>query len=581
MLALHGTGVSSGISIGKAHILQRERPVIPEYNLTRDFVDPEVERFYAAIEATRMQLEDIRDHIPKGAPSETASIIDTHLLILDDSMVSKAPIETIRRHQCNAEWALIMHADSLTKKFETIDDPYISNRKTDINQVVDRIVRNLLGLETADHSVIESGSVIVASDLTPADTVLLKHNKIRAFVTDLGGPISHTAILARSLNIPAIVSVHNASRFIRNNEEIIIDGKRGVVIAGADSTIISEYKKKQKHIAHVHKELDTLRAARAVTSNGLKISLEANIELPADVKAAANASAAGIGLYRTEFLYMNRPQPPTEEEQLRAYNKVIKAMGNKPITIRTLDLGADKQVDGGATDIGQVSVNPALGLRAVRLCLHNTDLFRPQLRAILRASANGKIRMMIPMISSLDELFRVHDLVDETKAELRRENKKFNSRMPIGGMIEVPAAAVAADIFAPYLDFFSIGTNDLIQYTLAIDRVDDSVNYLYDPLHPSVLRLIANVIDAGSKAGIPVSMCGEMAGEPRFTRLLLGMGLTSFSMHPATLLHVKKIVRNSDTNTLKRHARKILRTRDARAIHGLIDEENEKLDIGK
>ncbi|MBE9516309.1 MAG: phosphoenolpyruvate--protein phosphotransferase [Proteobacteria bacterium] len=580
MLALHGTGVSSGISIGKAHVLQRERPTIPEYNLTHNFIDSEVERFCAAIEATRAQMEDIRDHIPGDAPSETVNIIDTHLLILADSMVSKAPIETIRTHQCNAEWALTMHAESLTKKFESIADPYISNRKTDINQVVDRIVRNLLGLEAADHAAVESGAIVVATDLTPADTVLLKHNKIRAFVTDLGGPISHTAILARSLNIPAIVSVHNASRFIRNNEDIIIDGKRGVVIIGADSGILSEYKRQQKHITRIRKELDTLRAARAITPDGVKIRLEANIELPADVKAADKASAAGIGLYRTEFLFMNRSQPPSEEEQLRAYNKVIKAMGNKPITIRTLDLGADKQVDGGATEPGRVAINPALGLRAVRLCLNNTDLFKPQLRAILRASANGKIRMMIPMLSNLDELFRVLDLVDETKAELRREHKKFNSRMPIGGMIEVPAAAITADIFAPYLDFFSIGTNDLIQYTLAIDRVDDSVNYLYDPLHPSILRLISMVIDAGNKAGIPVSMCGEMAGEPRFTRLLLGMGLTTFSMHPATMLHVKKIVRNSNTDSLKRYARKVLRTRDARAIHGLVDEQNEKLDAG-
>lgn len=575
MLSLHGTGVSSGISIGKAHVLTLERPIVPHYNIPATLVESEIERFMAAVTATRTQLQDIRDHIPRSAPSETANFIDTHILILDDQMLSKEPIDTIRKLQYNAEWALEIQAESLTRRFETIDDPYISNRKTDINQVVDRIQRNLLGQEETDHTKIQAGTIIVASDLTPADTVLLKHNKIRAFVTDLGGPISHTAILARSLNIPAIVSVHNASRFIRNEEEIIVDGKRGVVIVGPSKKILSEYQRQRKHIAALRKELESLRAARSVSMDGIKIKLEANIELPADVKAAEKASAAGIGLYRTEFLYMNRAAPPKEEEQFRAYTRVIKAMGNRPITIRTLDLGADKQVDSSTTGETAVTVNPALGLRAVRLCLHNTDLFRPQLRAILRASAYGKVRMMIPMISSLDELFRVLDLIDETKTELKREGKKFNKRIPVGGMIEVPAAAVAVDIFAPYLDFLSIGTNDLIQYTLAIDRVDDSVNYLYDPLHPSILRLIANIIDTGKRAGIPVSMCGEMAGDPRYTRLLLGLGLTDFSMHPASLLDVKKIVRESDTQALQKHARKVLRTSDARAIHGLVDEQNE------
>ncbi|OGI55506.1 MAG: phosphoenolpyruvate--protein phosphotransferase, partial [Candidatus Muproteobacteria bacterium RIFCSPHIGHO2_12_FULL_60_33] len=313
--------------------------------------------------------------------------------------------------------------------------------------------------------------------------------------------------------------------------------------------------------------------SRAITRDRRRIALLANIELPADVRAAVQAGAEGIGLYRTEFLFMNRPAPPNEEEQFRAYTKVIKSLPGKPVTIRTVDLGADKQVDGGRAG-ATITVNPALGLRAVRLCLHDTSLFRPQLRAILRASAFGKVRMMIPMLSGQEELFQVLDLIEETKSDLKRERIKFNPKIPVGGMIEVPAAAISADLFAPHLDFFSIGTNDLIQYTLAIDRVDDAVNYLYDPLHPSVLRLISITIKAGKQARIPVAMCGEMAGDPRYTRLLLGLGLTEFSMHPATLLEVKKIVREADVGQFTRFARDLLKLRDPREVHARVEKQN-------
>ena len=576
MLALHGTGVSSGISIGTAHVLKREHPEVPEYVLPRNLIEEEIERFAQAIDGARHQLQDIREHVPAGAPPETVSFIDTHLLILEDSMLSKAPIETIRNEQCNAEWALKRHCDRLIGMFEQIEDPYIRNKKIDVRHVVDRVLRNLLGEASMEQEDIPEGQIVIANDLTPADTVMLKHKRIRAFVTDYGGPISHTAILARSLEIPAIVSLHNATRYIRSDELIIVDGKRGVVLVGADQPLYTEYRRRQKHISQLRKELDNLRRGRSVTLDGHATKLMANIELPADVKTAIKSSAAGIGLYRTEFLFMNRPEPPGEEEQFRAYSKVVKALGGKPVTIRTLDLGADKQVDGGPAGTN-IAVNPALGLRAVRLCLQEPELFKPQLRAILRASALGRVRIMIPMISSLDELARVYDLIDETKSELKRQGIKFNPRVPVGGMIEVPAAAIAADLFAPHLDFLSIGTNDLIQYTLAIDRVDDAVNYLYDPLHPSILRLIAMVIDAGRVAGIPVSMCGEMAGDVRYTRLLLGMGLTEFSMHPATLLGIKKIVRSSDFPSLRRFANKVLRTRDVHELHALVDEMNERL----
>ncbi len=417
------------------------------------------------------------------------------------------------------------------------------------------------------------GEIVVADDLTPADTVMLKHNRVRAFVTSLGGPISHTAILARSLGIPAIVAAHSASRYVSSGEELIVDGKRGMLIIAPDRAIVDEYRRRQKDIARKRRELNRLRTSRAITRDRHRVALLANIELPADVRAAAQAGADGIGLYRTEFLFMNRPEPPNEEEQFRAYTKVIKSLPGKPVTIRTLDLGADKQVDGGRAGTA-ITVNPALGLRAVRLCLHDTSLFRPQLRAILRASAFGKVRMMIPMLSGQEELFQVLDLIEETKSDLKRERIKFNPKIPLGGMIEVPAAAISADLFASHLDFFSIGTNDLIQYTLAIDRVDDAVNYLYDPLHPSVLRLISITIQAGKQARIPVAMCGEMAGDPRYTQLLLGLGLSEFSMHPATLLEVKKIVRGAHLGQLTRFAKDIMKLRDTREIHVRVEKQS-------
>jgi phosphotransferase system enzyme I (PtsI) len=573
MLALHGTGVSDGVAIGKAFVLQRELPEIPEYVIPREYIEEEVARFQRAVEASRRQLITIREHIPANAPPEATSFLDAHLLMLDDKMISMAPIEAIRNQQYNAEWALKTQSEILSAIFEQMDDHYLRNKKTDVNQVVNRIQRNLLQQNYDEHEKIAEGEIVVADDLTPADTVMLKHNRVRAFVTSLGGPISHTAILARSLGIPAIVAAHSASRYVSSGEELIVDGKRGMLIIAPDRSIVDEYRRRQKDIARKRRELNRLRTSRAITRDRHRVALLANIELPADVRAAAQAGADGIGLYRTEFLFMNRPEPPNEEEQFRAYTKVIKSLPGKPVTIRTLDLGADKQVDGGRAGTA-ITVNPALGLRAVRLCLHDTSLFRPQLRAILRASAFGKVRMMIPMLSGQEELFQVLDLIEETKSDLKRERIKFNPKIPLGGMIEVPAAAISADMFAHHLDFFSIGTNDLIQYTLAIDRVDDAVNYLYDPLHPSVLRLISITIQAGKQARIPVAMCGEMAGDPRYTRLLLGLGLTEFSMHPATMLEVKKIVRESHLGQLTRFAKDVMKLRDTREIHVRVEKQS-------
>jgi phosphotransferase system enzyme I (PtsI) len=578
MLALHGTGVSDGIAIGKAFVLELDLPEIPEYHVAKPNLDAEVARFSGAIEAARQQLKAVRAHIPAGAPAEAGSFIDAHVLILEDKMISEAPIEMIRRERRNAEWALKTQRDALAAMFERMEDPYLRNKKVDVEQVVDRVLRNLLLKTFDEHEQLAAGEIVVAHDLTPADTVMLKHKHVRAFVTNLGGPISHTAILARSLNIPAIVSAHSATRYIRHGEDLIVDGKRGVIILAPDRRTLETYRRLKQDIVRRHKELNRLRRARAVTRDRHEVQLFANIELPADVKAANQSGAQGIGLYRTEFLFMNRATPPAEEEQFRAYVKVARAMGRKPVTIRTLDLGADKQVDGAGRASGPVAQNPALGLRAVRLCLHDPALFRPQLRAILRASAYGHVRLMIPMLSAQDEMFRVLDLIEETKHELKRRRERYNARLPVGGMIEVPAAAVSADLFAAHLDFFSIGTNDLIQYTLAIDRVDDAVNYLYDPLHPAVLRLIANTIAVGKRARIPVAMCGEMAGDPRYTRLLLGMGLGEFSMHPANLLAVKKVIRDSRRAPLARAARTTLTQRSTLNVHALVDRINQGTD---
>jgi len=442
MLSIIGTGVSKGISIGKAYVLHRSHLDVPDYVLPSEHLEEEVTRFQKAVDLARTQLKEVRRHIPKSAPAETASFIDAHMLMLQDALLTESPIELIRRQGRNAESALSIQGARLAEMFEMMDDPYLRAKKTDVQQVVERVLRNLL-IPEEEEDQIERGQIIVANDLTPADTVMLKHRHIKAFVTNLGGPISHTAILARSLGIPAVVSAHSATQYIRSGDELIVDGKRGALIINPDENILKEYRKRQRHINRIKKELALLRESAAITLDNHSVDLFANIELPADIKAATRAAARGIGLYRTEFLFMNRREPPSEDEQFRTYQKVVKAMGSLPITIRTLDLGADKQVDGGSSE-GPVTVNPALGLRAVRLCLHEPQLFRPQLRAILRAAATGNVKIMIPMISSLGELQRVLDIIDEIKAELEHEGKPYGKKVPVGGMIEVPAAAVSA-----------------------------------------------------------------------------------------------------------------------------------------
>jgi phosphotransferase system enzyme I (PtsI) len=493
--------------------------------------------------------------------------------MLQDSTLTSAPVALIRERQCNAEWALKTQRDRLVKVFDEMDDPYLRTRRVDVVHVINRIMWVLVkgaDSETETKDVRLDGRVVVTDDLTPADTVLMQHQGIVAFVTEFGGPLSHTAILARNLGIPAVIGARGARRYLRDEESVVVDGEQGLVLSAEDSLISEHYLRKQRERRRERTRLASLRTAPSITRDGVNVSLQANIELSEDVQHALEAGAEGVGLYRTEFLFMNRAVPPTEEEQFREYKRVVKDLKGRPITIRTLDLGADKQVDGGRGQ-GPLGSNPALGLRAIRLCLKDLELFRPQLRALLRAGAEGPIRIMVPMLSSLHEMYQVLAAVEEVSHQLTEQGIAFGSRVPIGGMIEVPAAAICAELFAKHLRFLSIGTNDLIQYTLAIDRVDDEVNYLYDPLHPAILRLIHGTIEAGRRRRIPVSLCGEMAGDPRYARLLLGLGLTEFSMHPSALLEVKKIIRDSDAAELRGLVRRVLRCRDPDRLPQLLE----------
>ncbi len=543
-------------------------------------IDKEIARFTHAIALVRSELKRVQGALPDSAPPETAAFIDVHLMMLDDPVIAKEPITSISEQKLNAEWALKNHSDTLIAFFDGISDPYLRTKKEDVAQVVDRIMDVLLRSDTVvPHGAQDldqplDGRIIVARDVSPADAIMLRHRNMAAFITSLGGPISHTAILARSLGIPAIVGMHEVLSTIRDGDSLIVDAASGAVIIEPDANALQFFERREDEHRDRQSRLANILSHKIVTQDNEPVTLLANIELPDDLAALGDSGAAGVGLYRTEFLFMNRDEPPSEEEQYEAYCHVLKSVRG-PVTIRTLDLGADKQVGGGRVE-PKVQMTPALGLRAIRLCLSEPSLFKPQLRAIFRAAVFGQARVMIPMLSSLQELEQSLAIIREVRAELERENIPFSSEVPIGGMIEVPAAAISADLFARKLDFLSIGTNDLIQYTLAIDRVDDSVNYLYDPLHPSVLRLIQTVLAAGREAGIPVAMCGEMAGDTHFTRLLLGLGLREFSMEPSQMLEVRQQILESRIESVEPLARTILACTDTHELHQYIEFINAK-----
>ncbi len=573
-IALHGMGVSRGIAIGKVHVVKRDQLDIREYSIKRHRLGDEIKRFENALTNARQQLRAIREHIPVSTSADIEAFIDTHLLMLDDVALTKEPMRLIKELSCNAEWALKLQRDALVAVFDEMDDAYLRTRKDDVDYVVNRIQRILLNQTPLQHEKTDqrlTGYIVMANDLTPADTVLMQHHGIVAFATEFGGPTSHTAILARSLGIPAIVGLQNALRYIKEDEEIILDGARGIILVDPERHELSHYQRLQKEEKRYFSKLGKLKNKPAITLDEVPVALHANIELPKDFETVVEVGAEGVGLYRTEFLYMNRETPPDEEEHYATYKGVIDVLKGLPLTIRTLDLGADKQVDGGRQS-GPVTTNPALGLRAIRLCLKEPALFRPQLRAIIRASVHGPVRILIPMLSNVHEMQQVLQMVNDIKKELDELDIPYDHELQIGGMIEVPAAAVCADIFARQLDFLSIGTNDLIQYTMAIDRVNDEVNYLYDPLNPAVLRLIHTTIKAGKKENIPVAMCGEMAGETKYTRLLLGLGLREFSVHPASLLEVKQIIIDSNIGELQMLAKKALKASNGIEVANIMRE---------
>ncbi|MEW5942462.1 MAG: phosphoenolpyruvate--protein phosphotransferase [Pseudomonadota bacterium] len=568
---MHGVGVSGGIAIGYAQLMSHATLEVPHFVLPAAHVGEEQARFDAAIAATKAEFEALRAHIPANAPAEFGAFLDLHLMILNDSTLSQAPKDLIRSQQCNAEWALTQQMDALLDQFEEIEDGYLRERKADVVQVVERVLKVLLGhpghMAAPAAPSPEQSSILVAHDLSPADMILFKKHQFAAFITDVGGTTSHTAILARSLKIPSIVALHHARSLIREHELLIVDGSQGIVIVNPDKTVLAEYKLRQTQWELEKQKLKRLKTARATTLDGTPVELHANIELPQDVAEVKANGATGIGLFRSEFLFMNRKDLPGEEEQFLAYRKVAEDMRGFPVTVRTLDLGADKNL---STDVDRTGANPALGLRAIRLCLSEPQLFHTQLRAILRASHYGKIKILIPMLSSITELNQTLHLIAHAKQTLAEDGIPFDQDVEVGGMIEIPAAALAAPQFVRHLDFVSIGTNDLIQYTLAIDRTDDTVAHLFDPLHPSVLQLIAYTIRSADKARVPISVCGEMAGDTAMTRLLLGFGLRQFSMHPAHLLSVKQQVLKANLPELPALANKMLKTEDPEKMRALL-----------
>jgi len=570
---IHGIGVSGGVAIGHAHLMTHAGLDVPRYDVPPHQAAEESARFDAAIRQVRAEFEDLRGSVPATAPAEISAFINLHQMILSDSTLSVAPRRIIETENCNAEWALKLQTDALLSKFDEMEDEYLRERKSDVVQVAERVMKALSGhpgyIPPPLQADSEHNLILVAHDLSPADVVQFKQHRFASFITDLGGTTSHTAVVARSLAIPSIVALHRARQMIREHELVIVDGTQGVVIVDPDQPVLAEYQQRQQQFDLERQKLRRLRNRRAVTLDGIAVELQANIELPADVLVARDNGATGIGLFRSEFLFLNRTDLPDEDEQFEAYRKVATDMEGMPVTIRTYDLGADKD-----HDAERVITNPALGLRAIRLCLTEPQRFVTQLRAMLRASHYGKVNILIPMLATAAEIDQTLELIRRARASLDEQGTPYDRDVKVGGMIEVPAAALALGMFIRKLDFLSIGTNDLIQYTLAIDRTDDTVAHLYDPLHPAVLNLLAGIIRTADRAKVPVALCGEMAGDVALTRLLLAFGLRQYSMHTAHLLDVKQVILKSSRSKLKPLAQKMLRASDPGTLLALLDELN-------
>lgn len=548
-LTLKGHGVAPGIAVGRVHLAEINELEIGEYRIGEDHVDNEVQRFQNAVQASREQLLDLADSIDPAVAGPAIEIIQSHVLMLGDSKIRQSTEDYIRQQLCNAEWALQTQLEQVLTEFRSMENEYIRTRGEDVTQVV-RLIQSKLGDEASSRPFENipdrlADTLVVADELTPGELAVLHQRGVAGIITEHGGPHSHTAILASSLGVPAVLGVHGARSQLTEDSLLVLDGGLGIVYLDPEQTTLDHYQNVRKEAERFRQSLVSLRTLSAVSVDGLTISLQANAERPEELKQSIEVGADGIGLYRTEFLYL-KGSPPGEEEQLAEYRAAQVTLAGASLTIRTLDLGADKSTD--SLDFSQLrrSANPALGLRAVRLCLRDTELFKTQLRAILRASATGKIRCLIPMITSIEEVRTVRSLLAEARQELDELEQPYDKDMELGGMIEVPAAAMALDSLAQELDFISVGTNDLLQYALAADRGDEQVAHLYDLQHPGVVRLLRYILQESERLDLAAAVCGEAAGDPRYTRLWLGLGLRNFSMHPARLLEVKQIVRETD-----------------------------------
>ena len=564
--ALHGIPVSKGIAIGKAVLISRAALEVSHYLVEAGKEEAEAQKLLDAFDQVRLELEQLRQGLPKDAPQEMAAFLDVHGMILADPALAEKPIKLIRTQRLNAAWALTTELNDLLEQFADIEDAYLKERANDIRQVAERVIKALSAqkkdsLNDADFlpaSDIGVESIIVAHDIAPHDMLRFKEHAFTGFVTDLGGKTSHTAIVARSMEIPAVVGVRHASEMIRHGDWLVLDGERGVVVVAPDEQLLAEYRKLQTQVLKEARKLQQLKHAKTETADRVEIELFANIELPEDAIQAVKLGAVGVGLFRSEFLFMDRKQAlPDEEQQYQEYRRVVDLMHGLPVNIRTIDVGADKALGGGG-DISQTGTSP-LGLRAIRWSLTEPEIFLTQLRAILRASAHGQARIMIPMLAHAKEIDETFRLIEKAKQQLHQRGKAFNPNIQVGAMIEIPAAALVLPLFINRFDFLSIGTNDLIQYTLAIDRADHAVAHLYDPLHPAILNLLANIIEQAKRANVPVAVCGEMAGDPALTKLLLALGLTDFSMHFSQLLLVKREILKANVGLLRARVPRVLR----------------------
>ncbi|GAB2813014.1 phosphoenolpyruvate--protein phosphotransferase [Comamonas piscis] len=580
--AIHGIAVARGIAIGRAVMAASSHLEVTHYLIEPDQVAREIDRVRAGRLAVIEELQRLRGDLGVDAPQELEPLLDVHLMLVQDDMLSSGVRQLISERLYNAEWALTAQLELLCRQFDEMDDEYLRDRKFDLQQVVERVLRHMRGVSSpvaapvsapqgvqeGQHDWVvderDAPMVLIANDLSPADMLQFKQSVFAGFVTAVGGKTSHTAIVARSMDIPAVVGARTASQLIRADDWVIIDGDAGEVIVDPSPILLEEYRFKQRQMRLERERLSRLRDTPSITIDGERIELLANIELPGDGPAAVKAGAVGVGLFRTEFLFMGRGgKVPGEEEQYRAYREALTGMQGMPVTIRTLDIGADKPLDKAQPK--DYYLNPALGLRAIRFSLADPDMFRTQLRAILRAAAHGPVQLLFPMLAHVSEIRQTLALVEQASQELRERNVP-QGMVKLGAMIEIPAAALTVRTFLKYFDFLSIGTNDLIQYTLAIDRADEAVSQLYDPFHPAVLRLVAEVIQATKAAGKEVCVCGEMAGDTAMTRLLLGLGLRSFSMQPAQILAIKQEVLRADTRRLEGWAQQVIDSEDPAGV---------------